>query len=237
VFSHARCRRHSWSVPYVPVLQAVPAPTPAIVDSRIPIGIAAGLAPVRGRGDRLNIRRFALSSGQTNGIRLLEVLETRGRAPHPDWHVAEQRAECRVVMSLAGQAAPTSDACAAILAGNRHLCRHDLRLDRGGQPFCLPETKPEVGHACLLVALKMGDLDLRRLPVSNSATNFTRHTSFGTSSPSTRELRIYRSRNKPHKFAWSLSGFGSAAGDVHWRDRDMINHRRRQSRPGEGSVG
>jgi hypothetical protein len=49
------------------------------VDSRIPIGIAAGLAPVRGRGDRLNIRRFALSSGQTNGIRLLEVLETRGR--------------------------------------------------------------------------------------------------------------------------------------------------------------
>jgi len=40
-------------------------------------------------------------------------------------------------------------------------------------------------------------------PVSNSATNFTRHTSFGTSSPSSREPKIYRSRNKPHKFAWS----------------------------------
>ena len=37
-------------------------------------------------------------------------------------------------------------------------------------------------------------------PVSNSATNFTRH----TSSPSSREPKVYRRRNKPHQFAWSL---------------------------------
>ena len=56
------------------------------------------------------------------------------------------------------------DACAAILAGNRHLCRDDLRLDRGGQLFCLRETKPEVSQAYLHIAFEMGDLDLRRLP-------------------------------------------------------------------------
>jgi hypothetical protein len=67
-------------------------------------------------------------------------------------------------MSLAGQDAPASDAYAAILAGNRHLCRDDLRLDRGCQPFCLCETKPEVGQACLLITFEACDLHLRRLP-------------------------------------------------------------------------
>jgi hypothetical protein len=67
-------------------------------------------------------------------------------------------------MSLAGQDAPASDACAAMLTGDRHLCRHDLRLDRGCQTFCLGETKPEVGQACMLIAFEACDLDLRRLP-------------------------------------------------------------------------
>ena len=40
-------------------------------------------------------------------------------------------------------------------------------------------------------------------PASNSATNLTRHTSFGTSSPSSRERKTYRSRNKRHWFACS----------------------------------
>jgi hypothetical protein len=47
--------------------------------------------------------------------------------------------------------------------GNRHLCRHDLRLDRGCQPFRLGETKPEAGKARMLIAFEAGDLDLRRL--------------------------------------------------------------------------
>jgi hypothetical protein len=67
-------------------------------------------------------------------------------------------------MSLAGQEAPASDARAAILAGNRHLCRDDLRLDPGCQPFCLRETKPDVDQTCLLIAFKVCDLHLRRLP-------------------------------------------------------------------------
>ena len=50
-----------------------------------------------------------------------------------------------------------------MLAGDRHLCRDDLRLDRGRQLFRLGETKPEVGQASLLIALEACDLDLRRL--------------------------------------------------------------------------
>ena len=57
-------------------------------------------------------------------------------------------------MALAGQDVPASEACAAILAGNRHLCHDDLRLDRGCQPLCLRETKPKVGQTCLLIAFE-----------------------------------------------------------------------------------
>jgi hypothetical protein len=42
-----------------------------------------------------------------------------------------------------------------------------------------------------------------RTPACNSATNFTRHTSFGTNSPASCEPKIYPSRNKPHRFACS----------------------------------
>jgi hypothetical protein len=44
------------------------------------------------------------------------VTETSAQATGPNWHVAEQRAECRGVMSLAGQNAPARDACAAATA-------------------------------------------------------------------------------------------------------------------------
>ena len=51
-----------------------------------------------------------------------------------------------------------------MLAGNRHLHRDDLRLDRGHELFRLGKTKPEVGQACLLIAFEARDLHLRRLP-------------------------------------------------------------------------
>ena len=67
-------------------------------------------------------------------------------------------------MSLAGQEAPTSDAWAAILTGNRQLCRNDLRLDRRRELFRLGKPETEVGQACLLSAFEACDLHLRRVP-------------------------------------------------------------------------
>ena len=67
-------------------------------------------------------------------------------------------------MSLTGQLALTSHACAATLAGDRNLCRDDLRLDRGQELFRLRKPKPEVGQTCLLIAFETCDLRLRRLP-------------------------------------------------------------------------
>jgi hypothetical protein len=51
-----------------------------------------------------------------------------------------------------------------MFAGDRHLRRHDLRLDRGHELFRLSEMKPEVGHTCLLIAFEACDFHLRRLP-------------------------------------------------------------------------
>jgi hypothetical protein len=51
-----------------------------------------------------------------------------------------------------------------MLAGDRHLRRDDLRLDRGHELFRLGETKPEVGRTGLLIAFEACDLHLRRLP-------------------------------------------------------------------------
>ncbi len=67
-------------------------------------------------------------------------------------------------MPFAGQDALTSHACAATLAGDRDLCRDNLRLDRGCQPFCLRKAKPEIAQTGLLIAFDACDLDLRRLP-------------------------------------------------------------------------
>ena len=51
-----------------------------------------------------------------------------------------------------------------MLAGDPHLRRDDLRLDRGHELLRLSETKPEVGQACLLIAFEACDFHLRRLP-------------------------------------------------------------------------
>ena len=67
-------------------------------------------------------------------------------------------------MSLAGQLAVTSRACAAMLAGDRYLGRDDLRLDRDHELFRLSETKLEVGQPCLLIAFEACDFHLHRLP-------------------------------------------------------------------------
>ena len=48
-------------------------------------------------------------------------------------------------------------------------------------------------------------------PASNSVTSLTRHTNFVTSSPSPREPKTYRNRNKPHRFACSRSLSRAAA--------------------------
>ena len=67
-------------------------------------------------------------------------------------------------MSLAGQLVLTSHARAAMLPGDRHLRRDDLRLDRSHELFRLGETEPEVGQTGLLIAFEACDLHLRRLP-------------------------------------------------------------------------
>jgi hypothetical protein len=51
-----------------------------------------------------------------------------------------------------------------MLAGDRHLCRDDLRLNRGQELFRLRKTKPEVSQTCLLIAFEACDLRLRCLP-------------------------------------------------------------------------
>jgi hypothetical protein len=89
---------------------------------------------------------------------------TGEQAPDPKWNVTEQQAECRGVMSLAGQLPPASRTGAAMLTGDRHLCRDDRRLEGGGELLSLCETEPEVGQARLLIAFDVRDLDLRRLP-------------------------------------------------------------------------
>jgi hypothetical protein len=67
-------------------------------------------------------------------------------------------------MPLTGQDVTTSRTGTALLTGDRHLRRNDLRLDRRCQLVRLGETKTEIGHAGLLIASNACDLNLRRLP-------------------------------------------------------------------------
>jgi hypothetical protein len=48
---------------------------------------------------------------------------TGQQALNPNWNVTEQRAECRGAISLAGHPTPASRTGAAMLTGDRHLCR------------------------------------------------------------------------------------------------------------------
>jgi hypothetical protein len=111
-----------------------------------------------------------------------------------------------------------------MLTGDRHLSLNDLRLEGGGELLCLRETEPEVGQAGLLIALDVCDLDLRRLPASDSVTSLTRHTCFGTGSPSFHEPKSYRSRNKPRRLACSPSEFSFYL--LHPRGRPHMHQRR-----------
>ena len=76
-------------------------------------------------------------------------------------HVAEQGAERRGVMALAGQPSSTGHAPATTLARHGHLCRHDLSLERRCELLRLIEPKPELGQAGLLIALDASNLGLR----------------------------------------------------------------------------
>jgi hypothetical protein len=84
------------------------------------------------------------------------------QSPDPDRHRAEQGAERRAVMPLAGQRPPTGGAAAATLAHDRHLGRHHPGLDCGGELLGLLEPEPELRQAGLLVALEARDLGFRR---------------------------------------------------------------------------
>ena len=107
-------------------------------------------------------RGFEVEGGEA--LCVAPILAGTGeQASDPKWHLTEQRAESRGAMALAGQLALASHACAAMLAGDHHLCRDDLRLDRSHQMFRLSEMKPEIGQASPLIALEACDLDLRRL--------------------------------------------------------------------------
>ncbi len=87
---------------------------------------------------------------------------TDQQAPDLDRHRAEQRTEGRPGVALAGRHLPAGRAPPAALAHGRHLCRHDLGLERRREPLRLVEPEPEVGQAGLLVALDPCDLGLGR---------------------------------------------------------------------------
>jgi hypothetical protein len=86
-----------------------------------------------------------------------------GQQPsNPDRHRAEQRAEGRPVVALAGQRLTAGCTPAAALANGRHLRRHDLGLERGGEPLRLLEPEAELGWTGLLATHDPGDLGLGR---------------------------------------------------------------------------
>jgi hypothetical protein len=145
---------------------------------------------------------------------VLSTSRCKGSAPVPDCDRGQRfcpsaqalpgrtlRRSC--VVSLAGQRALTSEAGSTMLTGNRHRCRDDLRLDCGHELFRLGETKPRSARPACSSRSRRATSTSVVSPASNSATNLARHTSFGTRSPSSRELKTYRTRNKPYRIACS----------------------------------
>jgi len=110
------------------------------------------------------LRRDAAAEVQRGGaLRPARTIAGAGQQPpNPDRHRAEQRAEGRPVVALAGQRSVASRASAAPLARGGHLRRHDLRLQRRGEPLRLLQPEPELGEAGLLFAFDPGDLGLGR---------------------------------------------------------------------------
>jgi hypothetical protein len=121
----------------------------------------------------------------------------REQAPNPSWHVTEQRAECRGIISLTGQLARTSHACTAMLAGDRNLCRDDLPWIAAKSCFAASRSPRSARPACSSRSRRATSASVV-CPVSNSASNLTRQISFATSSPSSREPVTYRNR-KPSR--------------------------------------
>src|SRR5271157_2007971 len=106
-------------------------------------------------------RRLEVEDGEA--FCLARTLAGTGeQAPNPYRHVAEQGAERRAVMTLAGQHASASLARATTLAHHGHLRRDHLRLKRGCELLRLREPEPELGYASLFIALEACDLHLRR---------------------------------------------------------------------------
>jgi hypothetical protein len=80
----------------------------------------------------------------------------------PDRHVAEQGAERRGVIALAGQRTFTRRTAALPLAYDGQLPRNHLGLERRRELLGFVEPQPEVGQARLLATLNARDLGLGR---------------------------------------------------------------------------
>ena len=120
-------------------------------------------------------------------LRLTRALTGADEQPSdPDRHVAEQGAECCGIIALAGQRTSTGNAPATPLAHHGHLGRNYLGLERRRELLrsslsprsAKPASSPRSMRATSVSVVTPG---------RSSATSFTRHTSFGTSPPSSRE--------------------------------------------------
>jgi hypothetical protein len=106
-------------------------------------------------------RRLEVEGGKT--LRPAQILAGTGEQPlNPNRHVAEQGAECRDVMTFAGQNASASLAPAATITDSGCLHRDHLRLERCCKLLGLRKPEPEVGQANPFIALQPRDLHLRR---------------------------------------------------------------------------
>jgi hypothetical protein len=69
---------------------------------------------------------------------------------------------------------------ATVFADYGHLRRHNLGLKRRCQLLRFGQPKSKISQASLLIALNVSHFSFRPTPGRSSATNFNRHTSFGT---------------------------------------------------------
>jgi hypothetical protein len=123
-----------------------------------------GRIPGRDVGE-LGRDRAAAEIEDCEARRPIRALAGAGQQPpNPDRHRAEQRAEGRPVVPLAGQQSVTSRTPAAPLARGGHLRRYDLGLQRRGEPLHLLEPEAKVGQSDLLATLNAGDLCLGHHP-------------------------------------------------------------------------
>jgi hypothetical protein len=111
------------------------------------------------------LRRDSIPAEVEDGRTLRLTVALAGANEQPSdaqRHVAEQRAKPHRIVTLAGQHAAAGHTRATTLVQHRHLCRHDLSLQRGGEPLGLFEPQPKLSKARLVVALDPGHLGLRR---------------------------------------------------------------------------